>query len=301
MTTVIAIGECMVELRSRPDGAYTRAFAGDVFNAAVYLKRSAVEIDVRFLTCTGIDALSADMRAFWRNEGVDDELAFETANAIPGLYMVHLDAQGERSFTYWRSASAARRWFESLQANGGARRLAEADLIYYPGISLAILPDKQRADALALIATARLAGARIAFDPNYRAALWESPHAARQCLNDAMESADIVLPSRDDLTAVNLSPPAMAECVITEGAHGCTLAGSATPGALRAPAIDRGLVKDTSGAGDSFTGAYLAARLRGVAPMEAAGIALRVSARVVTAPGALVPSSISHPSEQSRS
>lgn len=300
MTCVIAIGECMVELRSRPDGSYARAFAGDAFNAAAYLKRSAPDIQVRFLTCAGADALSAEMRAFWRSEGVDDGLAFETSEAIPGLYMVNVDAHGERSFTYWRSASAARLWFEKLQAGGGARRLSEANLIYFSGISLAILPDEQRVEALDLIATARSSGAKIAFDPNYRAMLWESKALAHERLNAAMEGADIVLPSRDDLNALDLSTPADAECVITEGAQGCTIMGSFAHAELRAPPLDKSLVKDTSGAGDSFTGAYLGARLGGAPPPQAAEIALSVATRVVTAPGALVPSSISHPSGQSQ-
>jgi 2-dehydro-3-deoxygluconokinase len=47
-------------------------------------------------------------------------------------------------------------------------------------------------------------------------------------------------------------------------------------------------VVDTSGAGDSFNGAYLAARLRGAAPLEAAKQGLALAAKVVAQPGAII-------------
>jgi len=49
----ICIGECMVELRDAGDGLFGRGFAGDAYNTAVYLKRSAPHLAVSFLTATG--------------------------------------------------------------------------------------------------------------------------------------------------------------------------------------------------------------------------------------------------------
>lgn len=296
MTRVVSIGECMVELRARNDGAYARGFAGDAFNMAAYLKRSAPEIQVQFLTATGGDALSREMRAAWRCEGVADDLAFEVSNAIPGLYMINVDSSGERSFTYWRSASAARHWFEQLSAHVGA--LAGADLVFISGISLAILPDEQRAPALALLADLRANRTKIAFDPNYRPALWPSKQLARQRLQEAMAIANFILPSQDDIEALGLEPPASSEIVVTQGALGCTIATPTMRTEMRAPQLEKAAIKDTSGAGDSFTGAYLASRLQGAAPTQAAEAALAVAARVVTAAGALVPVSVSHPDQQ---
>ncbi len=55
------------------------------------------------------------------------------------------------------------------------------------------------------------------------------------------------------------------------------------------PAIRVEIPVDTTGAGDSFNGAYLAARLAGHAPAEAARRAHRVAAAVVQVRGALAP------------
>ena len=47
---VVCIGECMVELRQAGEALYARSFAGDAYNTAVYLKRSAPEAVVSLLT-----------------------------------------------------------------------------------------------------------------------------------------------------------------------------------------------------------------------------------------------------------
>lgn len=295
MTKVVCIGECMVELRPRDDGAYALGFAGDAFNAAVYLKRSAPQFSVRFLTATGVDRFSQAMRATWRAEGIAEDLAFVAADATPGLYVITVDDVGERSFTYWRSASAARRWFALLQRDGGAERLADTDLVYLSGISLAILPDAERGDALALLTALAERGCKVAFDPNYRQALWPSREAARRVIEAAMQRANIILPSQDDLAALDLTVPVGAECVTTLGAEGCRITAADRETFVKSPPVAAGDVRDTSGAGDAFTGAYLAARLSGSDPPEAAASALAVAARVVTASGALVPTNISHP------
>lgn len=47
-------------------------------------------------------------------------------------------------------------------------------MIYLSGISLAILPDNDRISLLAELTVLAKQGVKIAFDSNYRPALWES-------------------------------------------------------------------------------------------------------------------------------
>jgi 2-dehydro-3-deoxygluconokinase len=297
----VCIGECMVEMRQ--EGAlYARGFAGDAYNVAVYLKRSFPELAVRFLSATGDDSLSSAMRAAWREEGIDDSLAFTIPGARPGLYLIDLDARGERRFLYWRGESAARQWFAQLEHGRLRAALADADLVYFSGISLAILDAGLQEKAVSFLDELKMHNVRVAFDPNYREALWSDPDRARTVLDLAMRAADTVLPSSEDIATLYgisdadaqlafLRATGAHDIVVTRGAEGCVLADGSSLSAAAVRAVD------TTGAGDAFKGAYLAARLKGAASESAARAGLAVAARVVTSPGAIVPHTISHPKD----
>jgi 2-dehydro-3-deoxygluconokinase len=295
MARVVAIGECMVELSGAGEGLLRRRFAGDACNTAVYLKRARPAIEVSFLTVTGADPLSGQMRRAWADEGLDDSLAFTDPDRRPALYLIETDERGERRFHYWRSQSAARGWFRALQDAGGASVLQGADLVYVSGVSLAILPEEQWPAAVALLAD-RPSGVRLAFDPNLRPALWDSLEEARACLEAMAAAADILLPSRQDLEGLfGSSPPhtlmrrlidlGAREAALTAEAGDCLVWDGHAVRALKPP---QARVVDTSGGGDAFNGAYLAARLTGADPLQAAREGLALAAKVVARPGALV-------------
>lgn len=301
---VIAIGECMVELREAGEGRYARGFAGDAYNTAVYLKRTAPAVGVAFLTATGEGELSRAMRSAWADEGIDAALAYVAPGLEPGLYMIELDGRGERAFHYWRSTSAARRWLRQLEADGGADLLAGADLIFLSGISLAILPAEDRARAIGLLRSLKGRVGKIALDLNVRPALWEGLNEARATLATTMGLADIVRSSREDaeLLFAATTPSAQmqalratgaGEIVLTQDADGCLVMTGGEVTAIQPPHDVK--VVDTTGAGDCFNGVYLARRLIGDGPVAAAQAALAVAALKVGAPGAIVPAKVSHP------
>ena len=178
---IACIGECMVELTlPRADGEGSRVgFAGDTLNAAVYLKRSAPELDVVYVTALGTDPLSERMVGFFEAEGLDISLIERRADRVPGLYAISLDAAGERSFTYWRDSSAARTLFLP-PATVTPERLAGFDLVYLSGISLAVLAPEARAALRAFLVGFRAEGGRVAFDSNYRPRLWPDAATARR-------------------------------------------------------------------------------------------------------------------------
>ncbi|MBT8446021.1 MAG: hypothetical protein KJO38_02655, partial [Gammaproteobacteria bacterium] len=97
-----ALGECMVEL-GEAGGALTRRFGGDTLNTTLYFSRLfAGEPRPRYVTALGDDPFSAAMLAAWEREGIVTDLVRRLPGALPGLYWIRTDDQGERSFHYWR-------------------------------------------------------------------------------------------------------------------------------------------------------------------------------------------------------
>lgn len=281
----------MVELRPTHGAVLEYSFAGDAFNTAVYLKRTAPDLRVSFLSATGDEELSEELRLALKKENLGDEWLFRIPNSKPALYLIRV-RDGDRHFTYWRSDSPAKLWLRELLAVG-PKLLDEADLVYLSGISLAILRPDERHTALDMLSATR---ARIAYDPNVRLTLWNTLDDARECLETIARFAAFLLPSRQDLEMLyGLTDPSQqiqqlagmgeAEIALTCDLEGCRLWSEArefTVGSHLVSAID------PSGAGDAFNGAYLASRLLGSLPQTAATVAQRLASRVVQFRGAII-------------
>ena len=209
---VASVGECMVELRHRSATELELAYGGDTLNFAVYLSRLTRErgAKVDYVTALGDDAYSDGMLAMWQAEGVGAELVARLPGRLPGLYTIRVDERGERSFTYWRSHSAAREMLKDGRAERLATALAGYDLLYLSGITLSILDAPQRKALLAIADAVRAAGGRVAFDSNYRPVGWPSRTAAHRAIDAMLKRTDIALPTLDDEQALIGVPDARA-------------------------------------------------------------------------------------------
>jgi len=301
VSAVACIGEAMLELRPAPHGAgeglLACGVAGDVYNMAVYLKRSDPALSVAFLTALGDDPGSDQIAAAVAAEGLDGGAVARRAGEACGMYRIAVDPAGERRFSYWRSDSAARRMMRD--AGGWSGRLRGAAVVAFSAITLAVLEDDAARAALrAMAAAARASGARVAFDSNHRPRLWRDAPAARDWHARACAVADIALVTADDEAALfgdagpqdalaRLAGCGVAERVVKLGADGALVAWGGAVETVPAPA--RLTPVDTTAAGDSFNAAYLAARLAGAAPAAAAARGHALAARVVMHPGAILP------------
>lgn len=144
---IACIGEAMIELSFGKAGLSQPkfGFAGDVLNTAIYLKRGVGEkAEVSFVSALRRDHFSNEMIKFIRREGIHTDAILSNPEQAPGIYAITNDANGERSFQYWRDQSAARHMFDS--PNGlDFSRLAGLDVLYFSAITLAILPVTTRA------------------------------------------------------------------------------------------------------------------------------------------------------------
>jgi 2-dehydro-3-deoxygluconokinase len=293
---LVLIGECMVELAA--GGAadtYRMSFAGDTFNTAWYVRRGlGADWAVEYVTAVGRDELSDRMLAFIEASGVGTSHVQRMADRTVGLYMISLN-DGERSFSYWRGQSAARRMAADPAALEAA--FAGAEVLYLSGITLAVLEGEGRETLLAALARARGQGARVVFDPNLRPRLWNSTGAMCDAVMAAASVSDIVLPSHEDEASYfgDADPAATAERYRAAGAALVVVKNGADPMLARdgresiTVAPERvAEVVDTTAAGDSFNAGFLSAHLRGAGLEEAVRRGAALAARVVQAHGALV-------------
>ncbi|MGD9915665.1 MAG: sugar kinase [Rhizobiaceae bacterium] len=291
--SVASIGECMLELSGSDGRNWRMGFAGDTFNT-LWALRALTDMPCDYVSAFGDDPFSTQQIAFMAEAGIGVAGSPVIAGARPGLYAITLDG-AERSFTYWRSDAAARRLADDPKAL--ATSLAGRKLIYFSGITLAILTGAARQTLLTSLKDARQTGALIAFDPNHRGRLWQDVAEARATFAAALDVTDIALPTFPDeqalfgdaapeATAARLAEAGVNEIVVKNGSAPALLAiggGRETIPATSVEAID------TTGAGDAFNGAYLAARLAGIEPGPAVSCAHRVAAAVVQVHGALAP------------
>lgn len=295
---VASIGECMVELRHLSATELTMGFGGDTLNTAVYLARvGGGQVAVDYVTALGDDPYSEAMVEAWQREGVGTGRVRRLPGRMPGLYLIRTDARGERTFHYYRSAAAARDMFAGLDAGAVAGILSGCNLVYLSGITLSVLDEAQRAALIGALDLARGDGARVAFDGNFRPAGWPDREAARELFTRVLRRVDIALPTFEDeqrlfgdadipATLARLHGLGVGEVVVKQGPEGAVV--SADHGAVAVPAFKVADVVDTTAAGDSFNGGYLAARLLGRAPEQAARIGHRVAAEVVRHRGAII-------------
>ena len=294
---IALIGECMIELQHRADGSLHQSFGGDTLNAAVYLRRELGAIgSVDYVTALGDDSFSDAMCQQWSAEGLGLAMVQRLPGRLPGLYCIQTDANGERKFLYWRNEAAVRDCFTTPGAEPVLAALPTYDVLYFSGITLAVLGAVGRARLLDVLTQARQRGARVVFDNNYRPRLWASVEAAREAYQQVLEQVDMALLTEDDERAlfgyadseqVFAAYPQIGEVVLKRGAHDCLIRQGGERFAVPAVVVEK--VVDTTAAGDSFSAAYLASRLRGGSPQEAALAGHWLASRVIQVPGALIP------------
>lgn len=291
---IAAIGECMIELARNATGLWQQGFAGDTNNTAIYLARilSPRGGHIDYVTALGDDPFSDRMIEGWRAERIGTSYVQRLKGYLPGLYAIETAEDGERQFFYWRRQSAARAMMRNLQAIEEA--VTSADLVYLSGISLAILPEADRHCLVECLESAK----KLAFDPNFRPALWPDHTQARTCFSQVMALADITLPTFEDEAALFGDPSpgttlerhgaaGVIETVVKCGSRPCWFAVEGKTSSVRARQVAAAI--DTTGAGDSFNAGYLAARILDQDPGNAALWGHELASCVIQHKGAIMP------------
>jgi 2-dehydro-3-deoxygluconokinase len=299
MKQIAVIGEAMLELSHQNEVSLNLSFAGDTLNFAIYLRRllPLAGFDIHYVTALGCDCYSDSMLKNWQQEGINTDLVCRVPNKLPGLYLIRTDEAGERTFYFYRQNSAARELFKSCAVLDLPQRLLTMDYIYLSGITLAILDAESREHLWRLLEKAKQKGIKIIFDSNYRASLWPTVETARTTIEHALQWVDIALPTFVDDHALfgDVTPQACAQRLLRNGITEVIVKCGSEPTFIatideqkNVPARTIEKVVDTTGAGDSFNAAYLAARLLGIEPIKAVQWGHQLAATVIAYPGAII-------------
>ena len=316
MASLLTLGECMLELQAAQalqeshqhknnlqnndnsqSNSIISSFAGDTYNTAVYAKRQAPSVDVSFGSVIGHDPYSISMKKTCLSHGLNVSLLGSTSTANIGIYAVATDDTGEKQFFYWRKQSAATQLCTLFTLPEW--QACSADIIYFSGITLAILSAEDRDNLLQALSEKQQQGSRIAFDPNYRARLWESETIAKEYIEKSYQLADIAFPGLEDhqtmyghasYQEINafLKPFNISEQIVKCDDQGVYIY---VEEALvsHQPFVPAPQQVDTTAAGDSFAGSYLASRLNDQDTFESLKNACDTAREVVQHRGAIIP------------
>lgn len=262
--TICCFGEALIDFHAEPRGgnappAFIPHAGGAPANVAVALARLGNAS--AFVGMFGRDAFGDLLLRGLADAGVDTRYTRRTDAANTALAFVTHDAQGERSFSFYRPPSADL-LFRDADFDPA---IFAAGNIFHAG-SCSMTEPAAATTTLRGMTRAREAGALVSFDMNLRPALWPRLDDPAPTIWQALALADCVKLSADELAFLAASTggeaPALERLwsahaqlvVITDGARTIrwfTRAASGTWPVFPVRAID------STGAGDAFVGGLL--------------------------------------------
>ena len=270
MTQIITLGEVLIDLtqtgtdeRGIPQFA---AFPGGA-PANVAVAASRLGAKTGFIGKIGRDAFGAQLRKTLEKDQVDTACLFASDEVPTTLAIVSVDEHGERSFSFYRDPGADTQLTEE---EATAFLNGSLPFVLHFG-SLSLTTEPSRSAALAAVQGAREKGVLISYDPNYRAALWNSEEEAVQWMKKPLELVDILKISDEELVLLTGTDDLeegsrkLGECgisliMITLGSKGVFYRlhyGEKMDDQCGLVPAEKVSVCDTNGAGDTFLGAVL--------------------------------------------
>ena len=291
---VVALGELLIDFtpmgRSASGGAlFEQNPGGAPANVLVALARLGGR--GAFIGKVGNDQFGTFLKQVLETHGVETHGLRFTSSASTTLAFVHLDRQGNRSFSFCRKPGA-----DTLLEPGEVNlSLIERGGIFHFG-SLSLTHEPARTATMHAVRHAKKFGKIISYDPNWRPPLWESAAAAKEGMKAGLAYCDILKISDAELefltgeTDVPRATDRLLDLGIkiilaTLGPKGCYFRCGTGSGHIPSYPVN---VIDTTGAGDAFLGGFLSQLCRlQKAPEELQAAELADMVRFANAVGAL--------------
>lgn len=265
MADIITLGELLIDMTQdgtdeQGNGRFTAYPGGAPANVSVAAARLGA--DTGFIGKVGDDSFGRSLAETLRKEGVNTDGLFVSDSVPTTMAIVSVDASGEREFSFYRNPGA-----DTQLTTEEAVAVIENDLpliLHAGSLSMTTSPSREACEEALRFAKER--GVIISYDPNYRAALWDTEENAVAMMKKLLPLADILKVSDEEMLMLTgtedfeegslvLSGYGPRLVLVTLGSQGVFVRygeyAEVVPGF-------RVKVADTNGAGDTFLGAMLA-------------------------------------------
>ncbi|SFA98623.1 carbohydrate kinase family protein [Clostridium frigidicarnis] len=261
MFDVTAIGEILIDFT--PVGVNEQGYKVFCQNpggapANVLVANSKFGGKTAFIGKVGNDSFGKFLIKTLKDANVSTEGIIVDEEVNTTLAFVHLDTNGDRSFSFYRKPGADM----MLNSNEINEELIKNCKILHFG-SVSLTDEPSRTATLEAVKLAKSMNKIISYDPNYRPLLWDNEELAIKEMVNSIKFADIVKVSEEELFLLtgekNLE---VGSKVIADMGVSLVLVSLGEKGAFYRKNNEFGLVKaytvdvvDTNGAGDAFLGA----------------------------------------------
>ena len=264
MAEIITLGELLIDLTQRGtdengNGEFTAFPGGAPANVAVAASRLGASAG--FIGKVGNDAFGRSLADTLKNDNVDvSGLFFDDAEPTT-MAIVAVDDSGEREFSFYRNPGADTQL--TAEEAVGALSKEMPEILHVGSLSMTTSPAMEA--CVEAVKYAKENGAAISYDPNYRAALWDSEERAIEMMKALLPYADILKVSDEEMVMLTGSDDftegsrILAEygpglVLVTLGADGVFVRMGDKTATVPGFSVK---VADTNGAGDTFLGAML--------------------------------------------
>ncbi|MEF9919469.1 MAG: carbohydrate kinase [Erysipelotrichaceae bacterium] len=266
MKKCCAIGEALIDFIPNEKGkrlkdvtSFRQVVGGAPTNVAATVAKLGGESFV--LTKLGQDAFGDNIISTLDQCGIDTQYIIRSEMLDTSLAFVALSEDGNRDFKFYRKTAAD---LDYSKDDIPFDAIDECGIIHFCSVSL--VESKMKQAHLALIEDAIKKGVLVSFDPNLRLSLWDDHDALRKTVLDFIPYADILKLSDEEVEFITghkkieealpqLFQDRCKMVLYTEGKDGATLY-TKSGHKLHTQGICVDVV-DTTGAGDSFIGAFL--------------------------------------------
>jgi fructokinase len=259
MFDIIAVGELLVDF-TPVRNEYGVFFKENPGGAPCNMLTMAQKLGSRtaFIGKVGKDRFGINLGKVLESQGIDISGLVYSEEYSTTLAFVHLDENGDRSFSFYRRGCAD----VMLEKREIDYKMLDNTKALHFG-SLSFTDEPSRSTVLDMLEYAKGKGKLITYDPNYRPALWESEARAVESMRLGLKYADVVKVSEEEAALLTgeddyikaaelLYKQGIKLVCVTLGEKGSFYYHRSGHGAVEGY---KSKVIDTTGAGDAFFGA----------------------------------------------